>query len=132
MTDWNMTVDSGEEAKVIVTSMRIYIHACSQAGSVPKPSHLFEIAFGIDPATKALIEVAKEDQCDESDAMDNKTALAALVSFYDAWNEDGCGDDPKAEADESIGWNGDGSEMKLTYGDVRLAAVAADLIRGEG
>lgn len=62
-----------------------------------------------------------------------QTALVeALENLLVAMNEDGDARDLPDEADDSsIGWHGDGSEMKVTFGHFRRAREVLARVKGE-
>jgi len=61
--------------------------------------------------------------------MDKEYAIKALIEFYKAAQLDGMVDDVKGDDEESIGWMGDMSEMAMTYGTIRQAAIAVDVLQ---
>lgn len=61
--------------------------------------------------------------------MDKDYAIQALIEFYEASQLDGMVDDVDGEDEESIGSFGDGTEMEMTYGTIRQAALAVSVLR---
>lgn len=61
--------------------------------------------------------------------MDKEYAIKALIAFYEAAQLDGMVDDVAGDDEESIGWMGDQSEMAMTYGTIRQAAMAVDVLQ---
>jgi len=61
MTEFTEVCTDPDEAKAIVMSLRMYITACASSGKLPQMSHMVEIAYALDDATKAYVEAIKMD-----------------------------------------------------------------------